>query len=94
MPPTELTGGYRVLSYLDPSELSHDKLKQLLFFLLKSRRNHVIPDFHSSYAELFEGLENELATKGKAAFRDASDQAAFNFLACALYDTNPTETKL
>ncbi|XP_059455681.1 allene oxide synthase 1, chloroplastic-like [Corylus avellana] len=94
MPSTELTGGYRVLSYLDPSEPSHGKLKRLLFFLLKSRRDHVIPDFHSSYAELFEGLENELATKGKAAFGDASDQAAFNFLARALFDTNPAETKL
>jgi len=94
MPPTELTGGYRVLLYLDPSEPSHGKLKRLLFFLLKSRRDHVIPDFHSSYSELFEGLENELATKGKAAFGDASDQAAFNFLARALYDTNPAETKL
>jgi hypothetical protein len=29
-----------------------------------------------------------------AAFGDASDQAAFNFLARALYDTNPAETKL
>jgi hypothetical protein len=55
-------------SDLDPSEPSHDKLKRLLFFLLKSRRDHVIPDFHSSYAELFEGLENELATKGKALY--------------------------
>jgi len=94
MPSTELTGGYRVLSYLDPSEPSHGKLKHLLFFLLKSRRDHVIPEFHSSYVELFEGLENELASKGKAAFGDASDQAAFNFLARALYGTNPAETKL
>jgi hydroperoxide dehydratase len=94
MPSTELTGGYRVLSYLDPSEPSHGKLKRLLFFLLKSRRDHVIPEFHSSYTKLFEGLENELATKGKAAFGDASDQAAFNFLACALYGANPAETKL
>ncbi|XP_059454431.1 allene oxide synthase 1, chloroplastic-like [Corylus avellana] len=94
MPSTELTGGYRVLSYLDPSEPSHSKLKHLLFFLLKSRRDHVIPDFHSSYVELFESLENELVTKGKAAFGDTSDQAAFNFLAHALYGTNPAKTKL
>ena len=94
MPSTEFTGGYRVLSYLDPSEPSHGKLKRLIFFLLKSRSDHVIPEFHSSYAELFEGLENELATNGKAAFGDASDQAAFNFLARALCGANPAETKL
>lgn len=94
MPSTELTGGYRVLSYLDPSEPNHGKLKRLLFFLLKSRRDHVIPEFHSSYTELFDGLENELAKEGKAAFGDPSDVAAFNFLARSLYGTNPAETKL
>jgi hypothetical protein len=88
MPSTELTEDCRVLSYLNPSEPSHGKLKRLLFFLLKSRHDHIIPKFHSSYTELFEGLENELTTKGKTAFRDASDQAAFNFLACALYGSS------
>ncbi|CAK9178582.1 unnamed protein product [Ilex paraguariensis] len=94
MPSTELTGGYRVLSYLDPSEPSHAKLKQIMFFLLKSSRDRVIPEFHTSYTELFEYLENELATKGKASFGEANDQAAFNFLARSLYGTNPSETKL
>ncbi|XP_018821668.1 allene oxide synthase 1, chloroplastic-like [Juglans regia] len=94
MPSTELTGGYRVLSYLDPSETRHDKLKRLIFFLLEFRRDHVIPEFHSSYTELFNGFEQELATKGKATFGDASDQAAFNFLSRALYGTNPADTKL
>lgn len=94
MPSTELTGGYRILSYLDPSEPKHEKLKRLLFFLLKSRSSHVIPEFHSSYATLFDTLENDLASKGKASFADANDQAAFNFLARALYATNPSDTKL
>ncbi|TKY75117.1 Allene oxide synthase [Spatholobus suberectus] len=94
MPSTELTGGYRILSYLDPSEPRHEQLKRLLFFLLKSRSSHVIPEFHSSYASLFDTLEKELATKGKASFGDANDQAAFNFLARALYGTNPSDTNL
>ncbi|KAH7567333.1 hypothetical protein ACOSP7_010833 [Xanthoceras sorbifolium] len=94
MPSTQLTGGYRVLSYLDPSEPNHAKLKQLMFFLLKSGRDRVIPEFHSSYTELFETLEGELAAKGKANFSKASDQAAFNFLARSLYGTNPADTKL
>jgi len=94
MPSTELAGSYRVLLYLDLLEPSHGKLKRLLFFLLESRRDHAIPEFHPRYVELFEGPENGLASKGKAAFEDANDQAAFNFLARALYSTNPTETKL
>ncbi|KAI4316772.1 hypothetical protein L6164_024717 [Bauhinia variegata] len=94
MPSTELTGGYRVLSYLDPSEPKHGHLKRLMFFLLKSRHDKVIPEFRSSYTELFQNLEKELATKGKANFGDANDQAAFNFLARSLYGSNPTDTQL
>ncbi|KAJ0587604.1 putative hydroperoxide dehydratase [Helianthus annuus] len=36
MPSTELTGGHRVLSYLDPSEPKHGPLKNMVFFMLKS----------------------------------------------------------
>lgn len=94
MPSTELTGGYRMLSYLDPSEPNHGKLKRVVFFLLQANRDKVIPEFHSSYTELFETLENELASKGKSSFGNANDQAAFNFLARSLYGTNPADTKL
>ncbi|GMN35388.1 hypothetical protein TIFTF001_005267 [Ficus carica] len=94
MPSTDLTGGYRMLSYLDPSEPHHGKIKSLIFFLLKSRRDHVIPEFQSSYTELFETLESELAAKGKSSFGEANDQAAFKFLSRALYGTNPADTKL
>ncbi|KAF7817543.1 allene oxide synthase 1, chloroplastic [Senna tora] len=94
MPSTQLTGGYRILSYLDPSEPKHHHLKHLMFFLLKSSRHRVIPDFHSTYTQLFQTLENQLASQGKANFGDANDQAAFNFLARALYGTNPAHTKL
>lgn len=94
MPSTELTGGYRMLSYLDPSEPNHGKLKRLMFFLLKSSRDKVMPEFHSSYTELFETLESEIAAKGKANFGDANDQAAFTFLARSLFGVNPADTKL
>lgn len=94
MPSIDLTGGYRVLSFLDPSELNHAKLKKLMFYLLKSRSCHVIPEFRSSYSELFKTLEAEISSKGRANFVNASDQAAFNFLAGALYGAKPAETKL
>ncbi|RZC55195.1 hypothetical protein C5167_014065 [Papaver somniferum] len=94
MPSTELTGGYRVLSYMDPSEPSHAKLKKLIFFLLSSRRDQVIPEFKNSFTELFKTVETELAAKGKADFGGPSDQACFNFLSRALYGANPVDTKL
>lgn len=95
MPSVDLTGGYRILSYLDPSEPNHAKLKSLLFYLLKSRRDRVIPEFRSTFAGMFQSLESELASsKGKANFGDASDQASFTFLGRALYGTDPTETTL
>ncbi|XWS21108.1 hypothetical protein CRYUN_Cryun30bG0027100 [Craigia yunnanensis] len=94
MPSTDLTGGYRILSYLDPSEPKHAKLKQLIFFLLKSSRNKVIPEFEACYTELFETLEKELAEKGKSSFQTANDQAGFNFLARAFFGSNPPDTKL
>ncbi|KAG5543319.1 hypothetical protein RHGRI_016148 [Rhododendron griersonianum] len=94
MPSVDLTGGHRVLSYLDPSEPSHGKLKRLMFFLLKSSRDRVIPEFHDAYTALFETLESDLAQKGKSSFGDANDQAAFNFLAGSLYGTNPADTQL
>ncbi|KAL9449252.1 hypothetical protein AB3S75_011224 [Citrus x aurantiifolia] len=94
MPSTDLTGGYRVLSYLDPSEPNHAKLKQLLFFLLMNRRDKVIPEFHSTYTEAFEALERDLAAKGKADFSGANEQAAFNFLARAWFGKNPADTTL
>ncbi|KAK9947146.1 hypothetical protein M0R45_012580 [Rubus argutus] len=94
MPSLDLTGGYRILSYLDPSEPKHDKLKRVMFFLLKSGIKSVIPEFHSSYSQFFETLESKLADKGKANFNEANDQAAFNFLARALYGANPADTQL
>ncbi|CAA2982935.1 allene oxide synthase 1, chloroplastic-like [Olea europaea var. sylvestris] len=94
MPSTELTGGYRVLSYLDPSEPSHAKLKQVMFFLLSSRRDKVIPEFQNCYTELFENLERDLSSQGKASFSQANDQAAFNFLARSLYGANPADSNL
>lgn len=94
MPSTELTGGYRVLSYLDPSEPNHEKLKQLVFFLLKNSRDKILPEFHSTFSELFETLEKEVATAGRAGYNAHGEQAAFNFLARSLFGANPADTKL
>lgn len=57
---TELSGAYQVLSYLNPSELSHSKLKHLLFFQPKSHRNQMTLEFHSNYTKPFEGWNSYL----------------------------------
>ncbi|KAG9148089.1 hypothetical protein Leryth_003668 [Lithospermum erythrorhizon] len=94
MPSTNLTGGYRVLSYLDPSEPNHAKLKKLLFYLLSSRRDYVIPEFSASYNNMFDMMESEISSNGKVGFGDPNDQAAFNFLGKAFLGVNPGDTKL
>ncbi|KFK32912.1 hypothetical protein AALP_AA6G305300 [Arabis alpina] len=94
MPSTELTGGYRVLSYLDPSEPNHSKLKNLIFFLLKNSRTRIFPEFQSTYTTLFEIIEKDLAANGKANFNTPGDAAAFEFLARSMYGKNPMDTKL
>lgn len=98
MPSTDLTGGYRILSYLDPSEPKHKALKQLLFYLLTNRKDRVIPEFQNIYGNLFDTLEKELSSaagkKGKVKFDSAHDQAAFNFLARSFFNVSPSETKL
>ncbi|KAM1054862.1 hypothetical protein ACFX13_002194 [Malus domestica] len=45
----ELTDDYRILSYHDPSDPKHDKLKRVIFYLLKSSCDSVLPEFHSSF---------------------------------------------
>nr|QCR70269.1 CYP74A88 [Ranunculus japonicus] len=92
-PSLELTGGYRTLSYLDPSEPNHAKLKSLLFFQLKSAAMKVIPEFRSTFATFFDEMETELGVNGKAKFNDPCGTTCFNFLARSLYNTNPADTK-
>ncbi|KAI3946060.1 hypothetical protein MKX01_024816 [Papaver californicum] len=79
VPSTKLTGGYRVLAYLDPSEPNHNRLKQLLFFLFHSRREFIIPEFRMSFGEMFDTLECK---------------ACFNFVCRSFFSTNPADTKL
>ncbi|KAJ0981778.1 hypothetical protein J5N97_010033 [Dioscorea zingiberensis] len=96
MPSTSLTGGYRVCSYLDPSEPAHAKIKQLLFTLLASRKSYVIPSFRTSYASLFQTMESDLAasTGAKSDFNKLNDTTAFDFLGDAYFGVVPSSTSL
>ncbi|KAL5219374.1 hypothetical protein ABZP36_020058 [Zizania latifolia] len=94
MPSTDLTGGYRVLSYLDPAEPNHAPLKTLLFYLLSHRRQHVITTFRDVYGDLFGLMENDLTRVGKADFGQHNDDAAFGFLCQALLGRDPAKSAL
>ncbi|WCJ35324.1 allene oxide synthase [Euphorbia peplus] len=94
MPSTDLTGGYRILSYLDPSEPKHAQLKQFMFYMLKNRRDNVIPEFSSVYSSLFTSLEESLATKGKVGFNEPGEIAAFSFLGKCYFGVDPVGTNV
>ncbi|PKU69729.1 allene oxide synthase 1, chloroplastic [Dendrobium catenatum] len=94
MPSTDLTGGYRVLSYLDPSEPLHAPLKKLLFFLLSHRRRSLIPEFRRAFGSLFSSLESDLSKQGKVDFGPGNDRACFDFLSRALLGRDPADSPL
>ncbi|XP_078430550.1 allene oxide synthase [Wolffia australiana] len=93
-PSVDLTGGYRVLSYLDPSEPNHALIKSFLFYLMGSASGAIIPEFSSSFGAAFDVLEAEIAEQGRADFGEASDEAAFRFLCRAVLRKDPAEGRL
>ncbi|XP_058081644.1 allene oxide synthase 1, chloroplastic-like [Magnolia sinica] len=94
IPSTSLTGGYRVLAYLDPSEPSHTNIKNLIFFILSTRHGKFIPEFHKSFSTLFDNLEAELSKSGKADFNSLNDVTSFDYLSQAFFGVNPSDTML
>nr|ATG29971.1 CYP74A73 [Taxus chinensis] len=89
MPSPDYTGGYRTLSYLDPSEENHGKLKSFCFEVLMMNRERWIPEFQRAAQELWDVLEKELASHGRAGFNDASEHMTFNFLCRSVMDRDP-----
>ena len=94
MPSTSLYGGYRVCSYLDPSEPNHTKIKQLVFDLLFARKDHLIPEFRASYANLFRDMEQEFSQSGKFIFNSRNEETAFEFFGRFMFGVSPSETEL
>ncbi|KAG6482714.1 allene oxide synthase 1, chloroplastic-like [Zingiber officinale] len=94
LPSTDLTGSFRVLSYLDPAEPNHAPLKRLLFFLLASRRHALVLEFRRAYGALFDAMEVGIAKEGKADFGAANDRAAFDFLSQCLFGVDPARSSL
>ncbi|XP_072991366.1 allene oxide synthase 2-like [Typha latifolia] len=91
MPSTSLTGGYRVCSYLDPSEANHTKIKQLLFTMLASRKDQVIPTFRTNFSSLFATMESQIASSGKSDFNALNDVTSFDFIGDAYFGVRPSD---
>uniref|UniRef100_A0A0D9VRG1 hydroperoxide dehydratase n=1 Tax=Leersia perrieri TaxID=77586 RepID=A0A0D9VRG1_9ORYZ len=90
MPSTSLTGGYRVCSYLDPSEPTHAKVKQLLFSLLASRKDAFVPAFRANFGALLDTVESQIAGSGKSNFTGLNDATSFEFIGEAYFGVRPS----
>ncbi|XP_047952197.1 allene oxide synthase 3-like [Salvia hispanica] len=80
MPSTSFTGGYRVCSYLDPSEPKHALIKGFLLSLLGRLHKELIPTFQAAVSQLFADVEADLDAKGESAFNPVSDKMSFDLL--------------
>nr|WCQ76788.1 AOS3 [Salvia miltiorrhiza] len=80
MPSTSFTGGYRVCSYLDPSEPKHALLKGFFLSVLGRLHKELIPTFRAAATQLFADVEAELAEKGESEFNPISDRMSFDLL--------------
>uniref|UniRef100_A0A0C9S4F8 TSA: Wollemia nobilis Ref_Wollemi_Transcript_13955_1770 transcribed RNA sequence n=1 Tax=Wollemia nobilis TaxID=56998 RepID=A0A0C9S4F8_9CONI len=89
MPSTDFTGGYRVLSYLDPSEENHTKLKGFCFQVLKMNASKWFPEFDRATGELWSALESQMAQTKKAEFDSENLQMSFNFMCRSVLDRDP-----
>ncbi|XP_059072492.1 allene oxide synthase 1, chloroplastic [Cryptomeria japonica] len=89
MPSTDFTGGYRVLSYLDPSEENHTKLKNFCFHVLKTNATKWFPEFERATGELWAKLDKQFAESGKAEFTSENLQMCFNFLCRSVLNRDP-----
>lgn len=89
MPSTSFTSGYRVCSYLDPSEEKHTKLKQWCFDVLALNGKNFIPEFHTCFEQSCVEWENDLANGKKASLSEEVQQFAFNFLLRAICHHDP-----
>lgn len=95
MSSTTFTGGYRICSYLDPSEPKHALVKRFFFYLLSSKIDRAIPLLRSHLSEVFQKLDDQVHRKRQAYFNSISDNELFNFVFRLYCGKDPTtETKL
>ncbi|XP_024372097.1 allene oxide synthase [Physcomitrium patens] len=89
MPDLSYTSGHRVLSYLDPSEVRHEKLKQWCFDLIARNGRKFLPEFHTAMEESFAVWEEAMEKGENANLSEEVQQFAFNFLVRAVLHHDP-----
>lgn len=89
MPDLSFTSGYRVLSYLDPSEDRHTKLKQWCFDVIAKNGRNFLPEFHKAIGESMVLWEKDVADGKKADVSGEVKQFAFNYLFRAICHHDP-----
>ncbi|CAM0948311.1 unnamed protein product [Alopecurus aequalis] len=93
-PSLSLSGGHRTCANLDPSEPTHAKVKKLLFTILASRKDVVIPAFHSHFSSLLAFLESQLVLGGKSNFNTLNDATSFEFICDVYFGVLPSASGL
>ncbi|KAF4353984.1 hypothetical protein F8388_011152 [Cannabis sativa] len=94
MPSTGFTGGYRVLSFLDPSEPKHKALKGYFLSVLSSKHDNFIPLLRKSLTELFHTLNSQLSSKKEVQFNPISDTYSFEYVFNLFCGKTPKDTIL
>jgi len=94
MPSKKFTGGFRMLSYMDPSEEHHAKLKKFCLDVLNMNSHKWVPEFDKASEGLWAEVEKDFSEAGKAPFNAHSELMLFNFLCRCMVNRNPTETDL
>nr|GEY60869.1 allene oxide synthase 3-like [Tanacetum cinerariifolium] len=94
MPNLNFFGGYRPCAFLDTAETDHHALKSLFLSFLASSHKKFIPYLRTSLAEMFEIMENEIASDKTTDFNTNSDNMAFEFVFKLVTGVSPSETKI
>ncbi|RDX76984.1 Allene oxide synthase 3, partial [Mucuna pruriens] len=95
MPSINVTGGYRICSYLDTEEPNHALIKRFFFNVLAERKDTVVPLFRSCLQEAFGEVEDQLSKNAKGDFNAPFAHASFNFIFRFLCDNkHPSKTNL
>jgi hydroperoxide dehydratase len=80
VPSVAITGGYRVLSYLDPSEPKHKLLKEFAFEILKHSGPRIIPELTVAVNDMFSSFEAGIKKDGKVNFANKIQTSTYQMI--------------
>ncbi|GLT43053.1 hypothetical protein SLA2020_170270 [Shorea laevis] len=93
-PSWSFTGGYRICSYLDPSEPKHTSLKSFFLSIIATRHNKFIPLFQECLNEFFFKLQAQIQIQKQVDFNSLNDEMVYNYIFRLFCDKDPRDTNL